>query len=397
MSGPLNGVVVLDFTQLLQGPYATQMLGDMGAEILKIEPPAGDWMRKFALGNLYLAGESVSFLAFNRNKRSLCVNLKEVAGLEAIKQLVAHADIIIENFRPGVMDRLGIGYETLSAINPRLIFCSSSGWGDSGPYVSRPGQDLLVQAMSGLPFLNGRAGDPPVGIGLGIADIASALHIVYGVLAALYSRERTGKGQNVEVCLFNSLLTFVNQEMSAYLNGGGLPVRSGSGNNPAPYNGAPYGMYPTEDGYIAIAMNPVNKLADLMGLTGYEQLSSNNVMDNRDVINREFTAVFRQRTTAAWLELLLAADIWCAPVYTFADLEHDPQVAHNRMIVEYQHPTAGNVRTLGIPVQFSATPGDINRPAPLLGEHTNDILAEYGGYTREQLEVLRTQGVICQA
>ena len=184
MSGPLDGVVVLDFTQLLQGPYATQILGDMGAEILKIEPPAGDWMRKFALGNLYLSGESVSFLAFNRNKRSVCINLKQAEGVEAIKQLAARADVIIENFRPGVMERLGIGYETLSAINPRLIFCSSSGWGSSGPYVSRPGQDLLVQAMTGLPFLNGKDDDPPVGIGLG--------HCRY-CLGAAYRLRRTGR------------------------------------------------------------------------------------------------------------------------------------------------------------------------------------------------------------
>ncbi|MEP6984167.1 MAG: CoA transferase [Chloroflexota bacterium] len=397
MSGPLDGVVVLDFTQLLQGPYATQMLGDMGAEILKVEPPAGDWMRKFALGNLYLAGESVSFLTFNRNKRSACINLKEAAGVEAVKQLVLHADVIIENFRPGVMERLGIGYEVLSAINPRLIFCSSSGWGQTGPYVSRPGQDLLVQAMTGLPFLNGKDDDPPVGIGLGIADIASALHIVYGVLAALYSREHTGKGQKVEVSLYNSLLTFVNQELSTYLNGGGLPQRGHSGNNPAPYNGAPYGMYPTSDGYIAIAMNPVGKLAALIGLSGYEHLSSNNVMDNRDDINRDFARAFQKRTTTDWLTVLLAEDIWCSPVYTFADVEHDPQVAHNQMIVEYQHPKAGLVRTLGIPVQFSETPGDIRRPAPLLGEHTNSILAEYGGYSPEMLERLNKQGVICQA
>ena len=253
-----------------------------------------------------------------------------------------------------------------------------------------------MQAMSGLPFLNGRADDPPVGIGLGIADIAAALHIVYGVLAALYSRERTGQGQKVEVSLFNSLLTFVNQEMSTYLNGGGLPQRSNSGNNPAPYNGAPYGMYKTADGYIAIAMNALNKLAGLIGVSGYEQLSSNNVMENRDGINHEFALVFRQRTTAAWLEHLLAADIWCAPVYTFAELETDPQVAYNRMIVEYEHPTAGSVRTLGMPIQFSGTPGDIRRPAPLLGEHTDEILSEFGGYSSAEIAALQAQGVVCQ-
>ena len=397
MSGPLDGVVVLDFTQLLQGPYSTQMLGDMGAEILKVEPPGGDWMRKFATANLYLGGESVSFLAFNRNKKSLCLDLKQPEGVEAVKRLVARADVVIENFRPGVMERLGIGYDVLAALNPRPVFCSSSGWGKSGPYVTRPGQDLLVQAMTGLPFLNGRQDDPPVGIGLGIADIAAALHIVYGVLAALYSRTRTGQGQRVDVCLYNSLLAFVHQEMSTYLNGGGLPARSNSGSNPAPYNGAPYGMYKTADGYIAIAMNPVNKVAALVGLSGYEALTSNNVIENRDTISRDLAAALVARTTAAWLEVLLTADVWCAPVYTFADVELDPQVAHNGMIAEFQHPTAGSVRTLGIPVEFSATPSAIRLPAPLLGEHSARILAEYAGYDPVMVDSLRAQGAMVQA
>ncbi|MBI5667781.1 MAG: CoA transferase [Chloroflexi bacterium] len=394
MPGPLSGVIVLDFTQLLQGPYATQMLGDMGAEIIKIEPPGGDWMRKFALSNLYLGGESVSFLAFNRNKRSLTLNLKQPGGVEVVKRLAARADIVIENFRPGVMERLGIGYDTLAAINPRLIFCSSSGFGQTGPYVERPGQDLLVQAMTGLPYLNGRDEDVPVAVGLGIADIAAALHIVYGVLAALYSRERTGHGQRVEVCLYNSLLAFVHQELSTYLNGGGLPQRSHSGNNPAPYNGAPYGLYPTSDGYIAIAMNPVNKLAALLGLSGYEHLTSNNVLDNRDDINRALASAFCQRPTQEWLALLLAEDIWCAPVYTFADVERDPQVAANEMIVSYDHARAGTVRTLGIPVKFGGTPGAISRPAPLLGEHSAELLREFGGYSDADIQDLQAQSVI---
>ncbi len=394
MPGPLSGVVVLDFTQLLQGPYATQMLGDMGAEIIKIEPPGGDWMRKFALSNLYLAGESVSFLAFNRNKRSLTLNLKHPGSGDIVKRLAARADVVIENFRPGVMERLGIGYETLAAVNPRLIFCSSSGFGQTGPYVERPGQDLLVQAMTGLPYLNGRDEDTPVAVGLGIADIAAALHIVYGVLAALYSRERTGRGQRVEVCLYNSLLAFVHQELSTYLNGGGLPRRSRSGNNPAPYNGAPYGLYPTADGYIAIAMNPVSQLAALLGLSGYEHLTSNNVLDDRDAINHAFSAAFRRRGTQEWLSILLAEDIWCAPVYTFADVEHDPQVAANEMIVTYDHPRAGSVLTLGIPVKFGSTPGAVSRPAPLLGEHSAELLREFGGYSDAAVRDLQAQGVI---
>jgi crotonobetainyl-CoA:carnitine CoA-transferase CaiB-like acyl-CoA transferase len=394
MSGPLHGVTILDFTQLLQGPYATMMLGDLGAEIIKVEPPTGDWMRKFSSSNLYLGGESVSFMAFNRNKRSLTINLKHAQGIDVIKRLVGNADVVIENFRPGVMDRLGIGYETLKAINPRLIYCASSGFGQTGPYVKRPGQDLLIQSMTGLPYLNGRRDDPPVAAGFGIADISACLHIVYGVLAALFSRERTGCGQRVDVNLYNSLLTFVNQDISTYLNGGGLPVRPNSGNNPAPYNGAPYGLYPTTDGYIAIAMNPVNKLAALLGLEGYEHLNSNNVLENRDDINRAFSDAFRQRSTQAWLEILLAEDIWCAPVYTFEDVERDPQVAENHMIISFEHPTAGIVRTMGIPVKFDGTPGGIRYPSPLLGQHTAELLQEFGSYSAEDIAAMQGRGVI---
>ena len=380
MTGPLTGVKILDFTQLLQGPYATQILGDMGADVIKLEPPKGDWMRSFALGNLYLSGESASFLAFNRNKRSACINLKDPDGVEAIKRLVAQADVVIENFRPDVMDRLGIGYETLKLINPKIIYCAASGWGRTGPYAKRPGQDLLVQAMTGLPYLNGRDEDPPIGVGIGIADIAGSFHMVYGVLAALFSRERSGRGQRVDVSLFNSLLSFVNQEFSIYLNGGGSPSRNSSAVNPAPYNGAPYGMYPTADGFIAIAMNALNKLGKSIGMDKYRDVSSNNVMEDRDAIVAELQTVFRQKPTDAWMEILLADDIWCAPVNTFADLEADPQINHNNMIVEIDHPKAGPFRTLGFPLEFSETASDIRMPAPLLGQHTREILEEVADY-----------------
>jgi crotonobetainyl-CoA:carnitine CoA-transferase CaiB-like acyl-CoA transferase len=394
MSGPLEGVVIVDFTQLVQGPYATQILGDMGAEILKVEPPGGDWLRRFSLKNLYMEGESVSFLAFNRNKRSMTINLKHPDSLAVIQRLVARADVVVENFRPGVMDRLGIGYEALSKINPRIIYAASSGFGQTGPYVKRPGQDLLIQAMTGLPHLNGRKDEPPVAVGMGLADLNASLHIVMGVLAALYEREQSGKGQRVDVNLYSSLLAIVTQEMTSYLNGGGKPERSNSGNNPAPYNGAPYGIYPTADTHIAIGMNALNKLTGLMGIAGYEHLDGNNVLENRDETNRIMADVFKTKTTQEWLDILLAEDIWCAPLYDFEDVENDPQVAENQMIISYDHPKAGAVRTLGIPIKFSETPGEINRPAPLMGEHNAEMLREFGGYTDEEIAEMQARGVL---
>ena len=205
MAGPLEGVVIADFIQLAQGPVATQILGDLGAEIIKIEPPKGDWMRHFSLRELYLAGESVSSLSFNRNKRSIAVDLKAGAGLEVVKRLVAKADVVIENFRPGVMDRLGLGYKTLDQLNPRLVYCASCGFGQTGPYVTRPGQDLLIQSMSGITVLTGNLDDLPASTIVGIADLTASQLIVYGVCAALFSRERTGKGQRVDVNLHSAV------------------------------------------------------------------------------------------------------------------------------------------------------------------------------------------------
>ncbi len=393
MSGPLTGVVVADLSQLAQGPFATQILGDMGAEIIKIEPPTGDWMRHFAMGNLYPAGESASFLSFNRNKRSISIDLKRPGGQEVVQRLIAKADVVVENFRPGVMDRLGLGYKVLKEINPRLIYCASSGFGQTGPYVTRPGQDLLIQAMTAYPNLSGRKDDPPTPAAIGIADLVASHNIVYGILAALYSREKTGCGQRVDVNLYNSLLVMMIQELTAYLNGAGWQERSETG-IPCPYLGAPYGMYQTSDGWLAIAMNQVNQLARLIGVSGYEHIDSKNQMEGRDDIRRDFARAFKTRTTDEWLELLLAEDIWVAPLYTFADVENDPQVAENEMIVSYEHSTAGTIRTLGIPVKFSGTPGEILRPAPLLGEHGQEILKEFGGYSEEDIRDLMARQVI---
>jgi crotonobetainyl-CoA:carnitine CoA-transferase CaiB-like acyl-CoA transferase len=393
MTGPLAGLVVADFAQLAQGPFATQMLGDLGAEIIKIEPIKGDWMRHWSMANLFIEGQGASFLSFNRNKRSIAIDLKNPRGKEVALRLIDRADVVIENFRPGVMERLGLGYETLAARNPRIIYCASSGWGQTGPYVSRPGQDLLVQAVAGVGYLNGNADEPPQGVAVGIADFTAGFHIVYGVLAALYARDQTGRGQRVDVNLLNSILNLHIQELSLYLNGAGLPVRSRS-NIPGAYLGAPYGFYETADGYIAIAMNPIDKLARLVGITGYEDHPESQIMEGRDEVRADFQKGFLNKTTQEWLDILLAEDIWVAPVNDFAAVEADPQVHENEMIVAWEHPKAGTVRGVGIPVKFSDTPGEIRRHAPLLGEHTEEILREFAGYGEDEVRELQASGAV---
>ena len=387
MAGPLEGVLVVDFTQLMQGPFATQILGDLGATVIKIEPPKGDWSRHFSLLDLYKNDVSVSFLTFNRNKQSIAVNLKHEDGLDAVKRIIEKADVVVENFRPGVMDRLGLGYETLNAINPRLIYCASCGFGQTGPYVKRPGQDLLIQAMTGMTVLTGNADDLPSATIAGIADLSTSQLIVWGVCAALYSRERTGEGQRVDTNLYNSMINLYIQEISNYLNGGGIPERSQDG-YPNPYVGAPYGIFQTRHKYIAIAMNPINQLAELLDMEAHRDVAGNNVFDDEEAIMADLQAALMKKTADEWLEILLAADVWCAPVYDFSDMESDPQVAENEMIVGYDHPVAGQVRAVGIPVKFQGTPGEVAGPAPLLGQHTEEILREIAGYSAEEVERL---------
>ncbi len=389
MGGPLAGLLVADFTQLVQGPYAAQILADLGAEVIKIEPPAGDWLRRFALGNTYLGGESVSFLAFNRNKSSLVLNLKRPDHVEAARRVIARADVVLENFRPGVMERLGLGYEALRQLNPRLVYCAGTGYGTDGPYRERPGQDLLVQALTGLPTLNGRDGDPPIPVGIGVADMAAGLHMVYGTLAALVERERTGRGRRVDVNLLNSLLALQSQELTAHLNSSVRPRRDPVSAGTL-YTGAPYGIYPTADGHLALAMNPINRLMPALGIDGWEDVDEQNVTEpDRDAaIRGAIAGRLVQRPTEAWLEALFAEDIWCAPLNDYDAVVEDPQVAHNGMIIELDHPVAGPVRVIGPPIRFGDGTVAEHAPSPVLGEHTRDVLVRIAGYSEAEAEEL---------
>ncbi|MEM1134497.1 MAG: CoA transferase [Bacteroidota bacterium] len=390
--GPLKGLIVADFTQLAQGPWATQMLGDMGADIIKIEPKKGDWMRHYAYGNLYPNGESISFVSFNRNKRSIALNLKDSKGIKIAKDIIAKADILVENFRPGVMERLGLGYNDMKKLNPGLVYCSSSGYGSSGPYLHRPGQDLLAQSIGGGAALNGKKGEMPVVTAVGQADLLTSLFINQSVLAAICSRAQTGKGQKIEANLLNSVVGFHVQEITAYLYKGENPERSESG-IPNPWLGAPYGLYNTKDGYVAIGMNSVQKLAEVIGLEKYatEEFISNNIIENRDEIRFDFAAVFRTKTTDEWLKNLLEHDIWCSQVNTFDEMVKDLQIKHNEMIIEIDHPTIGKVKTTGFPVSFSDTPQKIYKSAPLLNENARDILKEVCDYSDDEINALITE------
>ena len=392
-NGPLKGLVVADFSQLAQGPWATQMLGDMGADIIKIEPVKGDWMRHYSYGNLYPEGESISFLSFNRNKRSIALNLKDTKANKVAIDIIAKADILVENFRPGVMDRLGLGYDDMIKINPKLVYCSSSGYGSSGPYLHRPGQDLLAQSISGSAALNGIKGQMPVVTAVGQADLLTSLFINQSVLAAIYSREKTGKGQKIEANLLNSVVGFHVQEITAYLHKGSNPERSESG-IPNPWVGAPYGLYNTKDGYIAIGMNSVQKLANIVGLPQYDskEYASNNVIESRDEIRFAFDVVFQKKRTDEWLEILLKEDIWCSQVNNFDEMVKDSQIKHNEMIIEIDHPVVGRVKTTGFPVWFSETPQKIYKPAPLLNGNAKEILKEICRYGDEIIDTFIKEG-----
>jgi crotonobetainyl-CoA:carnitine CoA-transferase CaiB-like acyl-CoA transferase len=375
-TGPLHGVRVLDFTALLQGPLATQVLADLGADVVKLEKQNGEWMRQYGIFMSRTHGETDAFLAFNRNKRSVEIDLRDPADLERILELVDKTDVVVENFRPGVMERAGLGYETLRQRNPRLIYAASSGYGRTGPYAKRPGQDYLVQALSGAAWLNGRRSDPPFVMALAVTDQYTGLHLVVGILAALQHRNRTGEGQRVDVDLLSCILALQQQELTVYLNHHNSFERA-QANVGHPGITAPCGIYATQDGYMMLAMFPCPKLGAILGVDWLAAYDTNEKMfEARDIVHQLLSRHFATQPTTHWIELLSANDVWCAPVRTYAELEDDPQIAHKRMFWDVPYAEGSKTyRTVGSPFSFSASPVSVHRSAPRSGQHTDEFKA----------------------
>jgi crotonobetainyl-CoA:carnitine CoA-transferase CaiB-like acyl-CoA transferase len=393
MDKALSGVTILDFSHLLQGPFATQLLADMGADVIKIERAgAGDMFRSMTFFAKWVGGsESPNFLAWNRNKRSIALNLKSRKVHELIMTMAKKADIVVQNFRPGVLAKLGYGYEDFRAVNPGIIYCSGSGYGEEGPYVDRPGQDMLIQGLAGLIANTGRGDAAPVPAGAGLADQIGAMNMVYGILSALYYREKTGKGQKIEVNLLAGMLAHLGQEYVGVLNLGEDFVRPNSGIG-HPGMQAPFGVYETKDGYVTIAMSPFKTLYRVLEaphLAVYDDLAT--LFAKRDEVWEKVNAETRKYGRRELLEKMLDADIWCAPVYDIRQASEDPQVTHMGMIASYEHPRAGTVKVVAPAVKMSETPATIDRPAPLVGQHGREILAEFG-VSGEEIAALEKAG-----
>ncbi|MDY0908234.1 CaiB/BaiF CoA-transferase family protein [Microbacterium sp. CFBP9034] len=391
----LDGYRVVDCSIAMAGPFAAQRLGDLGADVVKVEPTAGEWQRFAAAGGAQGNRINVSFLSLNRNKRSLAVDLKSEAGKSIVRELVATADVFLQNYRPGVAARLGLDYETLRALNPSLVYVSMSGYGEDGPYRDRPGQDLLIQAMSGAMLSAGRAGEPPTPAGQYLADAVTASTAFEAVLAALLHRERTGEGQLVTVNMLDALTTLQMQELSVFTVGG-VPQHRGEQPNAHVYIRAPYGVFATSDGYLALGFAELGPLGEVIGEPSFAGLDAEeHGWTHRDELYAKTAARLATDTTQHWLDALLAAGMWAGPVYGYEDLVADPQIIHNGTFVEYDHPTEGRVKTPGFPYRFHRTPATVERGAPLVGEHTREVLADLG-FSEDAVDALLAEGAVAE-
>jgi len=391
---PLDDLTVVDFSRALAGPYCTMMLADLGARVIKVEAPqGGDDTRGW--GPPFLHGESAYFLSVNRNKQSVTLNLKDPRGRDLALRLIERADALVENFRPGAMDRLGLGYAQVRGRAPRLVYCSISGFGQSGPYRERPAYDLIVQGMGGIMGITGEAGGAPTRVGVAVADICAGMFAAYGILAALRARERTGRGQWVDAAMLDGQVAWMTYMAANYFATGEDPPRIGS----AHLNLVPYQPFASRDGFVNVAVGSEGlwqKFCEALEIpiAADPRFATNAArVAHRSELLDLLAPVFARRTTAEWVRRLLAAGVPAGPIYRMSEVMADPQVRHREMVVNLQHPTAGGIQVNGVAVKLSETPGAITAAPPVLGEHTDAVLRDLG-VEEDQLAALRAEGVI---
>ncbi len=383
--GALDGIRVLDGSQMLAGPICAMRLGDLGADVLKIEPPSGEHNRSHGFGAVRVGGETPTFMGLNRNKRSVAIDLKSAAGLAVFLELAQAADVFLQNYRVGTAERLGIGWQQLHAVNPRLVYAQISGYGEDGPLRDRPGQDLLVQAMSGSMWSVGARDDPPQPGALWAADTLTGYQTAIGILAALRARERDGEGQKVSVSMLGVIMDCQLQELTTFLNGGTTFPRTQRPSAHA-WIPAPYGVYRTHDAWLVLAMAPLPQLGTALGVPVLAGMTDeDDGMRRRDEIDAILTPILATRTTEAWVAFFDAHRLWSGPVATYAELEQHPQVVAGRFITEVSHPVAGTIRLPAPPLRLSATPATIRRSPPLLGADTREALADWLGWDDARL------------
>ena len=397
MKSLLNGIRVLDLSRVLAGSYCSMILGDLGADIIKVErPEIGDETRHW--GPPFAApGESAYFISVNRNKRSITIDLKKNAGIEIIKALARKSDVFLENFSPGKMDDLGIGYEAIRSINPRIIYCSISGFGPDGPYKNRAGYDLSVSAFGGLMGITGEPDGPPVKVGVAITDVTTGISAQGAICAALFAREQTGTGQKIDLSLLETQVAALVNIGSSYLISGEIPKRWGTAHETI----VPYQGFETKDKYIIVAVGNDQiwvrfcKILNRPELAEDPRFKTNPLrVKNRDECIAILNDLLKTRLRDEWLQLLNANSIPCAPINSMDEVFKDPQVLHRNMLVEVEHPTAGKIKMVGIPVKYSDSDVGVRMPPPILGEHTHEILSDVLGYDSKRIENLKSEGVI---
>lgn len=378
MTLPLDGIRVVDLSQVMAGPFCSMLLGDLGADVIKIEPPSGDLSRSMGGRHLRLHGQdNAPFLALNRNKRSVVLDLKQRADLLKVRALLGTADVLLESFRPGVMQRHGLHYEALSDLHPRLIYASISGFGSTGPWADRPGFDLIAQGMSGILSITGEPGGPPVKCGVPVSDLAAGLYAANGIMAALLARERTGRGQRVDTSLFEAALGLSVWEATEFWATGRAPQPMGSAHR----LNAPYQAFRAADGYLTIAAITSRQWQQLCVVLGREALAADARFDtnearmsNRDALTREIEAALAAQTVGTWVTWLREAGVPAGSILDYAQVFAAPHTTARAMVETIEHPVEGTIRTLGTPVKLSDTPPRVRRPPPLLGQHTGEIL-----------------------